>query len=70
LPGATPGRVLFTVQVGLNPRKPFLNPLFVQRLKAFSNLEADVDPRLQPSPMNRFLIFLYRLDKSIFILFK
>ncbi|AZE69957.1 hypothetical protein C4K01_5810 [Pseudomonas synxantha] len=57
------------VQVGLNPRKPFLNSL-LQRLKAFSNLENNVDPRLYPSPMNTFLIFLYRLDKSIFILFK
>jgi hypothetical protein len=51
LPGATPGKVLY-FQVGLNPRKPFLNPLFVQRLKAFSNLEVDVDPRRFRRPMN------------------
>jgi len=57
------------LQVGLNPRKPFLNPS-LQRLKAFSNLEIDVDPRLPQRPVNRFLIFLYRLDKSLFILFK
>jgi len=64
-----PGKV-YCFQVGLNPRKPFLKPSLLQRLKAFSNLENHVDLRLCPSPMNTFLIFLYRLDKSIFILFK
>eukprot|EP01133_Synstelium_polycarpum_P001663 gene1663-1927_t len=58
-----PGRVLYFSSRAQPPQaRP--EPLFVQRLKAFSNLEADVDPRPLPSPMNRFLIFLYPLIRS------
>ncbi|AZC21429.1 hypothetical protein C4K40_6085 [Pseudomonas sp. CMR5c] len=42
----------------------------MQLLKAFSNLVAKSVPGLFASPVKRFLIFIFDLNKSIFILFK
>jgi hypothetical protein len=41
----------------------------LQQLKAFSNLVGDVRPDVRGGPVNRYLIFIYDLNKSIFILF-
>ncbi|ANI63083.1 hypothetical protein PGR6_55100 [Pseudomonas sp. GR 6-02] len=41
----------------------------MQQLKAFSNLGIDVRPDGGSGPVNRSLIFLYDLNKLIFILF-
>jgi hypothetical protein len=66
-PGISPGGALH-FQAG-SPRKPALKLPFLQQLKAFSNLVDDVRRDAQARPVNRSLIFLPGLNKSIFILF-